>query len=276
MSLALLQKGSVMKKRFTLIELLVVIAIIAILAALLLPALGKAKALALKISCAGNLKQVTQAFTLYSNNCNGWICTMGPAGVEWYRIAEMARTLGLTSSANQENSYIAIDESSMLPPERRPVTLCPANADFNVVNWSICYGAICPTNTEINSPDYCYADSKFELVIAHRSEPTFINLNNCPSLSSYLLIADSALGPNWADYPLTEWSTGTQRSFFIREDASDSGIIARHSGIANLGYGDGHVADSADRNQLFELSHLQEMLDDEGFSIVELRTTEDL
>ena len=36
MSLALLQKGSVMKKRFTLIELLVVIAIIAILAALLL------------------------------------------------------------------------------------------------------------------------------------------------------------------------------------------------------------------------------------------------
>ncbi len=81
MSLALLQKGSVMKKRFTLIELLIVIAIIAILAALLLPALGKAKALALKISCVGNLKQVTQAFTLYSNNCNGWICTMGPEGV---------------------------------------------------------------------------------------------------------------------------------------------------------------------------------------------------
>ena len=67
---------------------------------------------------------------------------MGPEGVEWYRIAEMARTLGLTSSANKENSYIAIDQTSMLAPERRPVTLCPANADFNVVNWSICYGAI--------------------------------------------------------------------------------------------------------------------------------------
>lgn len=125
------------------IELLVVIAIIVILATLLLPALGKDKALALKILCSENLKLVTQAFTLYSNGFNGWICTMGPAGVEWYRIAEMARILGLTNSANPKNSYTAIDESAMLAPERRPVTLCPTNADFNTVNWSICYGAIC-------------------------------------------------------------------------------------------------------------------------------------
>lgn len=75
----------------------------------------------------------------------------------------------------------------------------------------------------------------------------------CPSPSSYLLIADSALGQNWADYPLTEWSIGTQRSFFIHEDASDSGIIARRSGIADLGYGDGHVSDTTDKNQLFEI-----------------------
>ena len=259
-----------MKKKFTLIELLVVIAIIAILAALLLPALGKAKALALKISCVGNLKQVTQAFTLYSNNCNGWICTMGPEGVEWYRIAEMARTLGLTSSANQENSYIAIDQTSMLAPERRPVTLCPANADFNVVNWSICYGAICPTNTEINSPDYCYADSKFELVLEHRVKPTFINLNGCPAPSNYLLIADSALGPDWDTFDLDGWTTGGQRSFFIRESAGDSGIIARHNHLANICYGDGHVDDSRDRNKLYELSHLHQMLDDGGYTIVGL------
>ena len=75
------------KMSFTLIELLVVIAIIAILAAMLLPALNKARMTALKSSCMGNMKTIASAFVQYAADNDDFMCGAGRApyntGASW-------------------------------------------------------------------------------------------------------------------------------------------------------------------------------------------------
>ena len=107
-----------MKHRFfTLIELLVVIAIIAILAAMLLPALNKARMTAQKSKCTGNLKQHSSAVAMYMGDNEDIYPALNYAGgfSDWKR--SLAPYLGITLSA----AYDATDKAKL----KEGVLQCP-------------------------------------------------------------------------------------------------------------------------------------------------------
>ncbi len=205
-----LRQKSARRRAFTLIELLVVIAIIAVLAALLLPALARAKEYARRIKCASNLRQLAVAVHMYigdsderlpavwdgsvgaGNNSGpgGWIYFMnfgGPTGFDLFR-------------------------GSMYPYlESGAIIECPSDRAGSGASYAINALLSGPTST----------------VGLHDG----IRMASVNAASTTLMFLEEAA-------PQSKTGDSTNDGYF---DPRNDHASARHSGGSNLAFCDGHV-----------------------------------
>ena len=211
-----------MKKSFTLIELLVVIAIIAILAAMLLPALAKAREKARSISCVNNLKTNGLAQVIYCNDNNGsyFIMLSGTYGQGWK---------SGTSWGNNWGWHQVLMANKLLPEESSCVR-CPTYGKVlteGTYGPRRAYGHDTLPNSNSQLSDYGVS-IKFDTA----SNTYGANLERLKNGSVYPLMHDSYWTGDTidGDYCFT---------YFI---ASKHGPHMLHGGRCNLAFGDGHAA----------------------------------
>ncbi len=211
---------------FTLIELLIVIAIIAILAALLLPALGKARNRSLFIRCASNQKSIGQFALFYSSDNDDYM----PPATKAVGLGEgMKMVLNIKSEHNTIAWVYAMGpywkaESTWMNRQFNPVFTCPAAPDERY--------APAIDGVEYPTTNYNYTS---RLGATWTTLDIMRKISRCKAASkvAYLIDIDAKTRSNGFFDAIYEYSSC--------DSVYPPNLFLRHQLQVNLLYADGHV-----------------------------------